>query len=522
MSNEARIKLNLEGDEAAIRKFLNVGAASKKAGDDISNAFVAAGKAVANFGAAALDAVIDVKGLNPAEMVRTWEDYARAVTRTSVATGQSIDAIRGRYQELSRLNAVMPQQIDSFAKSVGRMTYDIRGAAEAFTGMHEAALAFGETDQEQVPFAVMLKNVQGVAGDTTQAVGKLFAQANKLGTVGGARALRDLFVDLAPVIDATVSKLGNGVAKAQAFVGVLTAGLKKNQATRVGSAALGFLESQGLALWKQFGENPYDDQGHIKDPAKWYRRILAHDLKSVEHGGRGMTPQMVQMALFQDLGPEAGAAVWKQMVASSGFESRVAAVQNVAPINTAQKAGIAYRSSQIGRVEAGYVGQFEATSPLAETLFDAKADASKWVAENPFLALGAAWAAKTIIGKALPGLGAAAAGAGAGTLGLAGASLFMSGDYKPSDTEELAQQIYDEQHGHEPILGYFESTKKRIEAGKTVIQNQGGNPATMSPAELETALKRALESVTIKTQPADAAATTASQAESDKNLNSRN
>ena len=446
-----------------------------------------------------VDAVVDVKQLDPSAMVKTFEDYSRSLTKTAIASGQSLDGLKQRYQDLSRANAVMPQSIDAFAKSVGRMTYDIKGGIDAFTGLHNAALAFHETDQEQVPFAAYLKNVQGVAGDTTKAVGKLFAQAKELGTVGGARALRDLFVSMGGAVDQLVSKVGAARSTTEALAAVLTKGQTGPQAQRIAGGALGFLGSSPLDIQRTLGKSLFDKQGRYEDPLSVYQGLYDLMRKSVAEGGRGMDEERIRLAFQSSLGMEAGSAMYNAL--QSGQLSQARALAKIGPLGTATAAGEAYRSSAIGGIDVSRIGIFEEQQRLAEPLFNLKSNIAGFVGAHPLTSLGMAYGAKRILSAALPKLAPSLIPVGAAAGGLALSQLTSAGDYRPSEAEELAEEVKSASPDRmQPLFGRTESTRKRIEQNKAYLQEQGVNPQTATVDQMAEAFRRALREQPLKVE----------------------
>lgn len=406
--NRALVWLGVEGADKAERDFQKVGEAGKKAGADIEGAFKKVGVALGQFGASVVDAVVDVKQLDPAALTRTMEDYSRALTRTSIATGQSLDGLKSRYMDLAKANAVMPQQIDAFAKSMGRMTYDIKGAQDAFTGLHNAALASGDTVEDWKPFGAMLHNVKGIAGDTTKEVGKLFAQADKLKTVGGPKALRDLFVDIAPAIDVAISRLGRARAEAFSFVGILTEGLPKAQASRIAGATIGTFGSQWKDISRTVGHDVLGPDGQYKNFPKVAAELIGLMRRPVQAGGRGQSEEQILLAFRDWLGPEAGTRMYQKL--SSGAFRGIGALTDIDPSGAAAAAGSAYRGSRIGQIDNSRIEMFGVESQVGDWFVDLKAAASRLISEHPVAAMGLSAAAaaggKAALSKVLPALGA--------------------------------------------------------------------------------------------------------------------
>lgn len=538
IQNKAVAEVEVAGTDKAARELGKVGEAGKKAGKDLADAFRDAGRALAAFGASAVDAVVDIKSLDPAALVKTFEDYTRAVTKTAIATGQTIDGLKARYSELARANAVLPQTIDTFAKSVGRLTGDIRGAQDAFSGLHNAALAFGESDQEQVGFAAYLKNVRGVAGDTTAAVGRLFAQAEKLGTVGGPRALRDLFLGISGDVDRLVSRFGAARGQTEALAGVLTKGATGPQAQRIASGVLGFLGGSPLDIQRTLGRPLFDREGRYKDPLGTIQSLYDLARKPTSQGGRGLDDERILLAFQQNLGLESGSALFYAL--KEGRFGQARGLAKLGPSGTPGAAGTRYRDSQIGQIDLSRVGIFETELGLASPLFDLKAGLSSFVGEHPLLSLGIGYGLKAGLSKVLPKLvtpklGASLLKGGLGAAGHALTALPIEDIFLPESLQNKAgsgselsstplAEIIKERaspavEGHVPPVESYGGRAPEIRAAEEALRARGLDPATLTQEQIAEALKEALQSSTVKVEIQNSPARTA---EADKDPGSRN
>lgn len=532
IQNKAVAEVEVAGTDKAARELGKVAESGKKAGKDLSDAFKDAGKALAAFGASAVDAVVDIKSLDPAALVKTFEDYTRAVTKTAIATGQTIDGLKQRYSELARANAVLPQTVDTFAKSVGRLTGDIRGAADAFSGLHNAALAFGETDQEQVGFAAYLKNVRGVAGDTTAAVGRLFAQAEKLGTVGGPRALRDLFLGISGDVDRLVSRFGQARGQTEALAGVLTKGATGPQAQRIASGVLGFLGGSPLDVQRTLGRPLFDKEGRYKDPLGTIQSLYDLARKPTSQGGRGLDDERILLAFQSNLGLESGSALFYAL--KEGRFGQARGLANIGPSGTPAAAGARYRESQIGQLDASRVNIFESELGLASPLFDLKAGLSGFVGEHPLASLGIAYGLKAALTKGLPKL-ATKFGAPLLKGGLGAAGSFLSvlpvediflpdslqtkaGSGSELGSTPLAEIIKERAspavEGHVPPPEAYGGRAAEIRAAEEALRARGVDPSQLTTEQITEALKEALQSSTVKVEIQNSPARTA-EAEKD-------
>lgn len=523
VNNKAVAEISVTGTEQAEANLNKVGRAGKRLGSELKDVFADATKYMTDFATATIDAMTDIGSLNPAVMMRNLEDFSRMVTKTSIASGKSLEGLKNKYIDLSKANAVMPSQIDAFARSVSKMTHDVNFGMEAFQGMHNAALAFGETDQEQVGFAAYLKNVQGVAGDTSKAVGKLFTQAEKLNTLGGARALRDVFMSTGGEVDKLVTRIGKARSEVEAFQGLLTKGSSPQQAQRIAGGAMGFLGSAPLDIQRTLGKSLFDSEGRYKDPVGAYKELYSLLRRDTSKGGRGLDAERTRLAFQSSMGLEAGSAMYNALATG-----RLKDIRSLAGISGGGRDfNQDYLNSDIGKADQAKADINASKLKVFKPMLDAKSWLAPLVAENPVAALGAAYAAKTgiqyVAKKAATGLGTRAiGGALAGVGGEALTAPFMSGDVARPESEELAGKIYGEARGKmRPLFGYSEDYRKKLDAAKMAVQSQGVDVSTASADQIEAALKRALESSTVKVQVQDNGQLGA-ETENDKSAEGRN
>ena len=77
------------------------------------------------------------------------------------------------------------------SRQLGRVTYDGKFAAGSIATLGDEALAVGRDLGDELPLGQALAEIGVKAEDTETVLGRITAQAEKLGTVGGPAALRD-------------------------------------------------------------------------------------------------------------------------------------------------------------------------------------------------------------------------------------------------------------------------------------------------------------------------------------------
>jgi len=254
--------------------------------------------------------------------------------------------------------------------------------------------------------------------DTEAQIGQVIAQADKLGTVGGPRALRDLFVGLGPALEQVSGEMDKGREKARAFAAALTAGLNPAQAQRVAGATFGGLQGNALNIQRTLGRDILDEHGHVKDPAK-----VLQDL-STKMKRRGMSEKSQLMAWRSDFGQEAGSELYYGLKAGKLTPEEIEKYTGLKSAKP-KEAGKQYKDSNAGKRDAGAQAVVGFQKVIAEELLDTGTAAAGWLKENPATALLGAGAVKAVAPKLLGAVmrGGAQVGLGGSVSSLGGAGM---------------------------------------------------------------------------------------------------
>ena len=426
LNKEARVKIGVDGADESARDFERIGSAGAAAFDRVASGAAKVGKGLAEMTAQGVMAASGIQKLDLGAAAQRVAETDKIITKSAISTGQAADQLRAKFQALSNQNILPVQEVEAATRSLGKLTYDLKGAQDAYTGVHQAALLFGESDEEQFPFAAALKNL-GIDGkDAETQIGKVVAQAEALGTVGGPRALRDLFVATSGQLEMVSGELDKGREKARAFLGVLTQGMAPGQAQRVASGALGFLQGGALDIQRTLGYDVLDRHGHIKNPDKVYQDLFKKMKK------RGMSEKSMLMAFRSDLGLEAGSEMYYAL--KEGRLDKVKEIAGVKPSEKPKEALEDYKKSDAGTRDATDLRLKAAQNEPAGWMVKAGTWLGQKAAENPVAALLTATFGKDIavgVGRRIFGAakgGAAAVRGAAGAVAEAGSSAVLGAE----------------------------------------------------------------------------------------------
>src|SRR3990167_3236383 len=283
MAADAKVTVAVDGVESVEQAARRTMSAWERAGDGIKRGIGAAGQSVvASLGRIGEDAIRVATALNTisfAHAVSEARQYQEVTARLGVATGRSVGEIKVRLTELSKQTLRSEPAIAAWAKSLGRMTYDYRGAFEAAKGLSDEADATGKSFEEMTSLGALLHNVLGVGGDTSKALGEIRAQAEALGTTGGPAALQDQLAGLSGVFSQLEAKTDEERRKLVALAGGLGAGYGTEAAGRVQQRVIGAVSSDPLRWERYLGRSIQNAQGQIEDPTRVLEDIRAKTLK---------------------------------------------------------------------------------------------------------------------------------------------------------------------------------------------------------------------------------------------------
>ena len=145
---QAVISVALEGDEIVVSKL-------EKIGDTASGAATKSAKSWEKFsssiGGAVASSIQDLtrlatvaQGISLSQAIDSARKYQDQVARMSVFTGTAVGDLTKKYSELSKSKLVPVEQVANFQKQLGHLTYDTKGATDAFSGLADESYATGK------------------------------------------------------------------------------------------------------------------------------------------------------------------------------------------------------------------------------------------------------------------------------------------------------------------------------------------------------------------------------------------
>lgn len=330
--------------------------------------------------------------LNVASLVDQVRGFDNAVQRMASAGAGSTTELGHRFKEVAQAIGITDQQAQSLALSLGKATYDMRGAVEAQKGLGEAGILFGRSAQEMQPVGAVLHNVFGVVGDTSDAMGKLIAQAKALGTTGGPAA----FVDQITQIGGALQSLGGDKLRQTAALGSITKGVDPNRAGAMQAGIVGALQSNSFDIGFTLGHDILDENGQVKDVAKTLRELDTMAKR------RGLSDKQRRLAFRDMFGNEAGSRIYKAIQSGDLDESRIQGVRAARPAHDAEEARLLYLASPEGQAEQNRNDAERAARDAARRAKEGQDWFTGLTKDHPYVAYGLDTAAK---GAALLGFG---------------------------------------------------------------------------------------------------------------------
>lgn len=420
MSTEksAVVRFRVEGDDEVSRAAGRVQSAWQTAGSAIGSAFKGVGSAIGSAVQGVLSDlghVVSAAGaINFASSIAQVQRFEDAVTRLGVGSGRSIAEVQGNMNALGRSIGEMPDATAGWVTAVGQLTYSYEGAAEAAKGMAEYAALTGQTLSQVQGLAVALGQSGLAAGDTAGAMGTMVAQARALNTVGGPKALVDMFQHM----QGQVSQLAasDGINK----VGALMAGFggpkgfTPQQRERALSGVMGKIESDPLGFERFLGHSIRDEYGHIKDMTGTIKELG-------QYAGKGAYQK--QRMEFT-VGAESNAALlhtdWKA----------IADAEKMNPSDEAAAALDRAKSSAAGKRQAAEIGKsiaMQGSVGSDSLLGKAQQYVRELASDNPLLTGAGLLVGGKLAGSAASGLGSALFGGGGGAAAAGGGGAAATG-----------------------------------------------------------------------------------------------
>jgi hypothetical protein len=223
------------------------------------------------------------------------------------SAGVSGTLLRSNFDAVEKKTLTSSVAMADFSRSLGRATYDSKFAADSVGALGEEALAVGRDLGDELPLAVALRGLGTEARDLPNELGRIRDMAERIGTVGGHMALKDTLAALGPQLAGVSMQAPDARVKLEALIAVLGKGLKPEQATAVGSAALQTIRSRALDIERVTGRRVLDDNNELVDPTQTLK-----DLKKLADRRYGTkNTEAKRRALMTEFTPDLGLAIYR-------------------------------------------------------------------------------------------------------------------------------------------------------------------------------------------------------------------
>jgi len=348
INRDATVRVGLEVDDdvatAAERILGPIDRAAQSVSTKLGSVFVETGRVFANVAMDVARVATALGAIDLGASVTRFVRYREEVARTAASAGQSFDALGQRYKTVGDRLAISDEAVARFSRGIQVATYDANDSSRAIEALGNEALFTNRSLDQMAPIGEALHNELGQSfDDIPDALGRIDAAAEKLGTSGGPAALQTEIANLGATISQVSIKGRADFANITASIAELGRGLPAKQQERIQQRIVGriFADSEGLRrqLGIQF-EQFYDEQGKVRDlPA-----LLEH-VQRMATKRWGLRAREV-LSQPQNFGPEAAAAI----MAYDPEAARAAAEAKLS--TTATERARAYRQSDAGKAIA--------------------------------------------------------------------------------------------------------------------------------------------------------------------------
>jgi hypothetical protein len=242
-----------------------------------------------------------------AASVARFVRYREEVARTAASTGQSFDALGQKYKTVGDRLAISDEAVSRFSRGMQIATYDASDSSRAIEALGNEALLTNRSLDQMAPIGEALHNELGQSfDDIPDALGRIDAAAEKLGTSGGPAALQTEIASLGATISQVSIKSRADFANIAGSIAEIGRGLPAKQQERVQQRIVGRIFSDTEGLRRQLGvnfEQFYDEQGKVRDFPALLQRVQQMAVKRWGLHAREVLSQP------QNFGPEGAAAI---------------------------------------------------------------------------------------------------------------------------------------------------------------------------------------------------------------------
>lgn len=234
------------------------------------------GGALSNVISGGLQAAGVFQSINLAAAVEQAKQLDAVTARLGQSAGVAGTTLKASFEAAESKTLTSAVAMAEVAKSLGRVTYDGKFAAQSLEALGDDALAMGRELGDELPLAAALHGLGVQSKDVQGELGRLTDIAQRLNLVGGPAALKDTIAALGPQLAGVAADSDQARAKLEALVGVMSKGLKPERAREVSAGVLNAIKSRALEFERITGRQVLDENGQVKDPTEILRALKAN------------------------------------------------------------------------------------------------------------------------------------------------------------------------------------------------------------------------------------------------------
>jgi hypothetical protein len=340
---DARITVGIEGADDVARAADRATAPWRRAGEAVAGSFRRAGQAISSqleqVGMDMLRTVTVMRTLDMRSAVDGARSYREEVTRFGIVARESVGGVRLGFEQLSKMTLEGEPALVAWSRGVGRLTYDYTGAIVSAKALHDESVATGKSFDEMGQLGVVMHESLGVADQMDTALGKIRAQAEALGTVGGAAAFQDQILALGGALTGVATQSEQARSRVTALLGILGKGYSAPQAQQIQQSVFGGLLANANGLSLVLGHDVLNEKGELADPARTLREAQAFYQRLVPN------KRLRRMMLRQQYGNLGGSAIER----GDFSEQAVSTIAALPPSRRASRAAEQFEATDAGK-----------------------------------------------------------------------------------------------------------------------------------------------------------------------------
>lgn len=276
----AEIEASLTGGQQVRTEANAIAGSFQKAATSIQNGLGAGlrtvGGALSSVVQGGLQAAGVIQSINFAGAVEQAKQLDAVTARLGQSAGIAGTQLKASFDAAESSTLTSAVSLAEMAKSLGRVTYDGKFAAESLQALGDDALAMGREIGDELPIATALHGMGVQAKDVGAELGRLTDIADRLKLAGGPAALKDQIAALGPALAGVAADSDQARARLEALVGVMSRGLKPERAREVSAGVLSAIKSRALEFERITGRRVLDDNNQVIDPTAILKDLKAN------------------------------------------------------------------------------------------------------------------------------------------------------------------------------------------------------------------------------------------------------